>query len=56
MLANHLPKPFDTDKFYVRLGCFLVVAPLMIVSYWVSKFVAFVRNSPPVDDTPEFKD
>ncbi|EWY79605.1 hypothetical protein FOYG_17240 [Fusarium oxysporum NRRL 32931] len=48
--------PFNTDKFYVRLGCYLVVAPLMIVSYWVSKFVAFVRNSPPVDDTPEFKD
>ncbi|KAH7187985.1 hypothetical protein DER44DRAFT_816367 [Fusarium oxysporum] len=48
--------PFDSDKLYVRLACLLIVAPLMIISNWVSKLLGFVRTKPVVDDAPEFKD
>ncbi|KAH7191008.1 hypothetical protein BKA60DRAFT_471850 [Fusarium oxysporum] len=48
--------PFDSDKLYVRLACMLIVAPLMIISNWISKLLGFVRTKPVVDDAPEFKD
>jgi hypothetical protein len=40
----------------VRLACLLIVAPLMIISNWVSKLLGLVRTKPVVDDAPEFKD
>ncbi|KAF5554110.1 FAD binding domain-containing protein [Fusarium phyllophilum] len=48
--------PFDSDRFYVRLGFLFVVAPLLIISNWVTKVLGFVRTKDVVDDAPEFKD